>query len=86
MKQLDKIYVPIIDLGVEDGGIQPACVWLKHDKTGGHPEYKGVVEYIRKDALLNWAKTKLSHMEEDFDVYTGQRIILRELIDKINSL
>lgn len=43
-------------------------------------------EYIRKDALLGWAKTKLSHLQEDFDVYTGQRLILRELIDKIESL
>ena len=43
-------------------------------------------EYIRKDSLLEWAKTKLSHLQEDFDVYTGQRLILRELINKIESL
>lgn len=44
------------------------------------------VEYISKDALLGWAKTKLSHLQEDFDVYTGQRLILRELIEKINAI
>ena len=44
------------------------------------------VEYIRKDALLALLKTKLSHLQEDFDVYTGQRIILRELINEIESL
>ena len=43
-------------------------------------------EYIRKETLLGWAKTKLSHIQEDFDVYTGQRLILRELIEKIESL
>ena len=42
--------------------------------------------YIRKDALLALLKTKLSHLQEDFDVYTGQRIILRELINEIESL
>ena len=44
------------------------------------------IEYIRKDALTEWAKTKLSHLQEDFDVYTGQRLILRELIEKINAI
>jgi len=44
------------------------------------------ITFIRKDSLLEWAKTKLSHIQEDFDVYTGQRLILRELIEKINAI
>lgn len=44
------------------------------------------IVYISKNALLQWAKTKLSHLQEDFDVYTGQRLILHELIEKIESL
>ena len=50
------------------------------------PTDESEFEYIRKDSLLEWAKTKLSHLQEDFDVYTGQRLILRELIEKINAI
>ncbi len=58
--------------------------WPEWFEGTHHPERD--ICYIRKDAMLGWAKTKLSNLQEDFDVYTGQRLILRELIEKIKSL
>lgn len=40
-------------------------------------------EYIRKDALLEWAK---DYIERLGDSGVGQRIALRFLIDKLNSM
>ena len=74
MEAPDNIYVP--QHNIEAESIYDLCEFV----VGGS------VEYIRKDALLGLAKTKLSHLQEDFDVYTGQRLILRELIEKIKSL
>lgn len=47
--------------------------------------------YIRKDALLEWAKEKYNEykqMDEDFqgDVFLGNRHALAEVIQKIESL
>lgn len=49
------------------------------------------VEYIRKDALLEWAKERLNEykqMDEDFqgDVFIGNRHAFAEVIAKIESL
>lgn len=44
------------------------------------------IAFIREDALLEWAKNKTIPHSTRFDVYTGQRLILRELIEKIKSL
>ena len=48
-------------------------------------------EYIRKDALLEWAKEKYNEykqMDEDFqgDVFIGNRHAFAEVIAKIESL
>lgn len=77
MKAPDKIYVREYGEGISQ-------MWsrVKATETTANVQH----EYISKDTLLKWAKTKLSHLQEDFDVYTGQRLILRELIDKIESL
>ena len=74
MKAPDKVYI-------DDLAVVNDCVTKISLK-----QLPNFSEYIRKDALLEWAKTKLSHIQEDFDVYTGQRIMLRELIEKIESL
>ena len=49
------------------------------------------VSYIRKDALLEWAKKKYNEykqMDEDFqgDVFIGNRHAFAEVIAKIESL
>ena len=48
------------------------------------------IEYIRKDALLEWAnvhKTVIETNGEEDDAYTrGQYSVILALIDKLNSL
>lgn len=51
----------------------------------------GEQEYIRKEALLEWAKERhneYKQMDEDFqgDVFIGNRHALAEVIAKIESL
>jgi len=83
MKAPDKIYVPIVNLGVEDGKcLSP--IWWKRDKTNEHPEVVGTAEFIRKDALVEFAK-------ENFETCktVGTRAMQKafeELIDRIHSL
>lgn len=54
--------------------------------------YKTDIEYIRKDALIEWAKEKLVHYSElQFNnhqdpVHWGQRNMCQQLIDKLNSM
>ena len=76
MEAPDKIYIGILPSKVGEGLVY----------TTVSKEYPYAKEYFRKDTLLALLKTKLSHLQEDFDVYTGQRIILRELINEIESL
>ena len=55
MKAPKEIYVPFVDMGVEDGGIQPAPIWWKRDKSTEKQDCEGVVKYIRADlAELTW--------------------------------
>ena len=50
------------------------------------------VEYIRKDALLEWAKEQLDILNKqtllhpDDEVFWGQRNAFKQLIDKLNSM
>ena len=51
-------------------------------------ECKNDIPYIRKDALLEWAKERLHHyaQHDDDAVCWGQRNAFQQVIDKINSL
>jgi len=50
------------------------------------------VEYIRKEALLEWAKEKYEEYDRriagfpDDGAYWGQRNAFRQMIDKLNSI
>ena len=47
------------------------------------------IEYIRKDALLEWATTnrdKLDVLSDNDAVRWGQRNAFQQIIDKLNSL
>ena len=51
------------------------------------------IEYIRKDALLEWAKSKKARLKQGYkhdwkndDMLHGGTLILDNLIDKIESL
>lgn len=75
MNSPDKIYMPN-ELLSED--------WTKH--------IEGLdTEYIRKDALLEWAESKKDEIgiglcEYDAGKENGKYEIITDLIDKINSL
>lgn len=50
-----------------------------------HTEVEHLVEYIRKDALLEWAEKKIAKgMIDEWD--RGYVQCLKDLIDKLNSL
>lgn len=55
MKAPKEIYVPLVDMGIEDGGIQPAAIWWNKDKSTEKQDCKGAVKYVRADlAELTW--------------------------------
>lgn len=60
MKAPDKIYVPIVDLGVEDGECT-APTWWNKDKTAEHSDVVKAIEYIRKDLLLEWLEERVKY-------------------------
>ena len=71
MKAPDKIY--LWETLIVNGGYDPA--WHKNSFN------EGDVEYIRKDALMEWA--------EDFKAKTGWyeiEVAMDDLIDKLNSM
>lgn len=82
MKAPDKIYVPMVNLGIEDGE-HPAPLWWNKDKKSEHPDVAGTIEYIRKDALLEWAENwgKYKLRTDDGFLYA-----MELLINKLNSL
>ena len=60
--------------------------------TTGKPFERDCVEYIRKDALLEWAEKKVNEKEiametgADDPVLWGQRNAFKQVIDKLNSM
>ena len=45
------------------------------------------IEYIRKDALLEWAKEKIRPIANEKDDYSaGKRVAFKQVIEKILSL
>lgn len=77
MKAPDKIYV---QPNAHDG-------WFEGNKPNDN-----FVEYIRKDALIEWAKEKLENLKGLLDaapykeVYVGKCEVYKELMDKLNSM
>lgn len=74
----DKIYLGIQDLG------SGYTYDLSLDDNGGQ-------EYIRKDALMEWAKNKIVESEIAMDTADdhaiwGQRNAFKQVLDKLNSM
>lgn len=83
MKTPDKIYVREYPDGI-------AHFWeskKKEDVAATIPH-----EYIRKEALLEWAKEQLDILNKqtllhpDDEVFWGQRNAFKQLFDKLNSM
>lgn len=82
MKAPDKIY-----LSVDKNEDWKYAMWTtKSPQEQKFSELDKHEEYIRKDALLEWAKEKFDSLSETLGVDTKRRIILQELIDKLNSI
>lgn len=79
MKAPDKIYIGPM-LNPSDGYV--GIAWAE--------AHGGMEEYVRKDALLEWAnvhKTVIETNGEEDDAYTrGQYSAILTLIDKLNSM
>ena len=74
MKAPDKIYLGIDDIG-------SGYVYNLSLDNNGHPEY------IRKDALLEWAKKKNQRIDTNEGDYSlGYVSAMIDLIDKLNSM
>lgn len=75
MKALDKIY---LNLPIPEKGYEIYPFWTAEQQQNSHIIS---VEYIRKDALLEWAKQK------QYDSETiVQDDFWQEVIDKLNSM
>jgi len=81
MEAPDKIYVP--QHHIEAGSIQEL----------GELIVAGSTEYIRKEALLEWAKGQKAWLKQGYkkdwkndDTLNGGRLMLDKLINKIESL
>ena len=79
MQAPDKIYIPIRFKDTD----RLAPTWWQEPIEG----YTNIA-YIRKDALLEWAKERLHHYAQynDDAVCWGQRNAFQQVIDKLNSL
>lgn len=74
MKAPDKIYLPIIE---EDGKRLLCTNWWENDTSNRNAYVNETIPYIRRDTLLEILKG-YNH--------PVTRLIIKELIDKINSM
>lgn len=77
MKALDKIYVREFNEGINQ-------MWssVKATETTAIAQH----EYIRKDALLEWANARKAGLSSGESFVAGERKMLKEIINKIESL
>ena len=78
MKAPDKIYVPIVNLGIEEGE-HPAPLWWNKDKKSEHPDVVGTIAYIRKDSLLEWAREMLVCFTPGFDCHETLKMVINHI-------
>lgn len=82
MKAPDKIYVTI-DRPAEKVLYNPELVgvaWSKKDKSCEH------IEYIRKDALMEWLEGKMTVEGATEGFVGGYDFALKDVINKLNSM
>lgn len=91
MKAPNKIYLPILPR-IENSIISEHCVGTAWDNKE-HITIPNIEEYIRKDALLEWAKEKKKQLfeqesenDEPSDVAAGINAGLDMIIGKLNSM
>jgi len=50
------------------------------------PDDETQVEYIRKDALLEWANARKAGLSSGESFVAGERKMLKEVLEKLNSM
>ena len=73
MKAPDKIYVSHL-------------IYDTWQYTTPNPDDETEVEYIRKDALLEWAKKEMGEWSSESNIAQGVKMGLTLVLDKIESL
>lgn len=58
MKAPNIIFVPMVNLGIEDGE-HPAPLWWNKDKKSQHSDVVGTIEYIRKEVVEHIIRSAL---------------------------
>lgn len=89
MEAPNKIYVPILPR-TENSIISEHCVGTAW-KNKEHITIPDIEEYIRKDALLEWAKAEIELSKEvecvsEKSYEEGRQQVAQNLIDKINAI
>lgn len=88
MKAPDKIYLPII----EEEGRKLLCTnWWEEDRSPRNAYVNETIEYINKDALMEWANREdvkiLKKIPSNGNVWSnGYLCGMKDLIDKLNSM
>ena len=85
----DKIYIPLYP-NLDTDGFHLGDDWMEKPDSYSKCEH---VEYIRKEALLEWARelNETYHKEYEISKYTcgehwGQMVAFQKVIDKLNSM
>lgn len=76
MKTPDKIYI--------HPNYEPSGGWITTERREYQPDDVWETEYIRKDALLEWANERLNENDGRYSTFFDYALNL--LIDKLNSL
>lgn len=75
----DKIYIPIIE---EDGKKLLCTNWWETDTSSRNAYVNETIPYIRKDALIEWAKEHQEGERQGSYTWSCYQIF----IDKLNSM
>ena len=79
----DKIYIPLYP-NLDTDGFHLGDDWMEKPDSCSKCEH---VEYLRKDALLEWARLGLEMLDDDTSpVAQAAKAVFNGLIDKLNSM
>ena len=79
MKAPDKLYIPIIE---EDGKKLLCTNWWETDTSSRNAYVNETIPYIRKDALIEWAKE--TYLNENASAI--RKVCFKQLVEKLMSM
>lgn len=75
----DKLYIPIIE---EDGKKLLCTNWWETDTSSRNAYVNETIPYIRKDALIEWAKE--TYLNENASAI--RKVCFKQLVEKLMSM